>query len=64
VLVEDRRSDASPVLDDEPPLDDDFPVTRVVGEFSLDGLAAFPRPAGMPGPAVIDLRNRDAERTA
>jgi hypothetical protein len=27
---------------------DDFPVIEVVGEFSLEGLALFPRPAGMP----------------
>jgi hypothetical protein len=64
VDVDVRAGDAAAVLDDEPPLDDDFPVTRVVGEFSLDGLAAFPRPAGMPGPRVIDLRDKDSERTA
>lgn len=27
---------------------DDFPVVEVVGEFSLEGLSMFPRPAGMP----------------
>jgi hypothetical protein len=48
-------------VDDAPTPEDDFPIVEVVGEFSLDGLAAFPRPAGMPAPDVIDLRERDAE---
>jgi hypothetical protein len=52
---------------------DDFPVVEVVGEFSLEGLAVFPRPAGMPesfpsitdDDRVIDLRERQrTERTA
>jgi hypothetical protein len=38
-----------PSVDRDPALDDDvFAIVEVVGEFSLEGLSVFPRPAGMP----------------
>jgi hypothetical protein len=56
-LIDLRASLGEPALDVEVGDDpddalelelDDFPVIEVVGEFSLEGLALFPRPAGMP----------------
>jgi hypothetical protein len=71
--------DESSELIDVIEIDDDFPTVEVVGEFSLEGLTLFRRPAGMPerfpsveGAAeaataastdVVDLRRR-APKTA
>lgn len=62
--LRDGVSAGAAATDDEIALDvDDFPVIEVIGEFSLEGLALFPRPAGMPTafPSVEASAARDEQ---